>query len=261
MKFARALLALGAALAAAPLAAIDPGPAGFAVVSSSGGIDVLRHESGLTVEFSPGADPKRDDLDKLALLSKVVSSWKSIRVQRVRAAAERGAVNSVIAVTSVDAGGTEISGALPSGMQLSVGSYLSYDFRMKVGDYFIKVMGPYLSEEALLGLMAAAVSDPVKYIREHDEGYLFERYIEVSEHVKELAAAQEAVRYDIATSLNRSAFSAPKPIPVELVEKLKALKAETPALDRAKALRALKASGIAATAKQVDIVFLVYFEE
>jgi hypothetical protein len=261
MKFTRALLALGAALAAMPLAANDPGTAGFAIVSSSGGVDVMKHESGLTVEFSRGADPDPADLERLALMAKVVSSWKRIRVQRVRAVAERGTVNAAIAVTSVDAGGADISGTLPSGMQLSVASYVSYDFRMKVGDYFIKIMGPYLSEDALLGLMAAAVADPVKYIREHDEGYLFERYIEVSEHVMELAAAQEDVRYDIATSLNRSAFSAPKPIPVELVEKLKALKAETPSLDRAKALRALKASGIAASAKQVDIVFLVYFEE
>ena len=55
MRNVRTLAALCAALAALPLAAYDPATFGFALVSSSDGVDLLRHESGLSVEFAPGA--------------------------------------------------------------------------------------------------------------------------------------------------------------------------------------------------------------
>jgi hypothetical protein len=102
----------------------------------------------------------------------VVSSWPTIRVTELRAESSKGVDDYVLAFSSIVYEGREYSANVPGGLRLRFDGALMYDFRVRSGDYFVRVRGVLMDEASLIMEIAKAVQDPGAYIAERDPSWL-----------------------------------------------------------------------------------------
>jgi hypothetical protein len=70
-----------------------------------------------------------------------------------------------------------------------------------------------------------------------------------------------SLRLALASEMNKGIFGGPKPLDQALIDHVVALKESAAGTDRAAALESAKAAGLNAKAKQIDIIFRIWFGE
>ncbi|MGD9939095.1 MAG: hypothetical protein AB7T74_04755 [Clostridia bacterium] len=252
----------------------------------------------------------------------VISAWPTIRVTEVRAESGKGVDDYVLFFSSIQSGGKEYSANVPGGLRLRYDGALMYDFRVRSGDYFVRVRGILMDEASLIAEIVKAVNDPGGYIAERDPAWLalqverldkvdttldrradrldsrtdenaavtmeikadFEaRFTEYNARIEKLQAdaAEDrrvfeetlssnqalleslagSLRLALASEMNKGLFGGPKPLDPAMIDHVVALKTADPGTDRATALESAKAAGLTAKAKQIDIIFRIWFGE
>jgi hypothetical protein len=263
----------------------------------------------------------------------VISAWPTIRVTEVRVESSKGVDDYVLSFTSIQSGSRDYSANVPGGLRLRYDGALMYDFRVRSGDYFVRVRGVLMDEASLIAEIVKAVNDPGGYIAERDPAWLalqverldkvnagLERRadqlssqaLEINQRLTrktdenatktrelEVALATRFAEYDatieqlqkdaaedrrtfeetlssnqallqslagslrlaLASEMNKGLFGGPKPLDSALIDHVVALKAANAGTDRAAALESAKAAGLSAKAKQIDIIFRIWFGE
>ncbi|MFH2116017.1 MAG: hypothetical protein ABIJ86_16065 [Spirochaetota bacterium] len=102
----------------------------------------------------------------------VISSWPTIRVTELRAESSKGVDDYVLSFSSIQSEGREYSASVPAGLRLRFDGALMYDFRVRSGDYFVRVRGVLMDEASLIAEIVKAVNDPGGYIAERDPSWL-----------------------------------------------------------------------------------------
>lgn len=222
---------------------------------------------GLAVLVAPVARDAEADA-RLAAAAAAIDAWTRIRAVELRAELGPEADSYVVVVGGVELPGFDASRSLPGGIGLRYEGALFYDFRLRSGAFFVRVRGLYTGERDLLREMAEAAADPARYIAERDPAQAARRLGEAESVMAGLeaaasaqAAATEALRRALASEMNRGLFGGPRPLAAATLDAAKELKAAEPALDRRGMAAALKARGLNAAAKELDIVFRVWFEQ
>lgn len=252
-------------------AAWSQAPAGLvrAGSSSADGRVWERFEAprGLTVLVAPG-DRDAEAEARLAAAAAAIDAWTRIRVAELRAELGPEADSYVAVLGGVELAGFDAPRGLPGGIGLRYEGALFYDFRLRSGAFFVRVRGLYTGERDLLREMAEAAADPARYIAERDPAQAARRLGEAESIMAGLeaaasaqAAATEALRRALASEMNRGLFGGPRQLAPATLDAAKELKAADPALDRRGMAAALKARGLDAAAKEIDIVFRVWFEQ
>lgn len=285
----------------------------------------------------------------------VISAWPTIRVSEVRAESNKGIDDYVLTFAAIQSEGREYSTNVPGGLRLRFDGALMYDFRVRSGDYFVRVRGVLMDETSLIAEIVKAVHDPGGYIAERDPSWLAlrveqlgkfntqlerkadqldSRTIEINrrltqktdetaakaieiealiktrvmqvealiaartvelkslmddraaefdsrlEQVRKEAAEDrskfeaslsanqaqlenmaETLRLVLASEMNKGHFGGPKPLDSAVLDHVVALKATNSGTDRAAALESVKTAGLKAKAKQIDIIFRIWFAE
>jgi len=293
----------------------------------------------------------------------VISSWPTIRVTEVRAESSKGVDDYVLSFSSIESEGREYSANVPGGLRLRYDGALMYDFRVRSGDYFVRVRGILMDETSLIAEIAKAVHDPGGYIAERDPSWLAlrieqldkfnmqlerradqldSRTVEINRRLtqktdetatllvestlelktlldartrdanviiearsaefRSLMAAmaadfdarleliqQEAaedrnrletsfnasleanqtrfesvsgtLRLALASEMNKGLFGGPKPLDAAVFDHVMAMKEGNPGTDRVAVLESAKAAGLKAKAKEIDIIFRIWFGE
>jgi len=178
MKPSAPLLALALA-ALAPL----PAPAqqaGLAVQAQGrqGAYDVflVRDEAGLEITVlaeGPVTDAQRETL--LALRERALG-LRSLRVRNARALVTPDAIDLLVVPDAYVYEGQNLMPFLPGGIRFHLDGVLSYDFRMLVGHYFLRITGPFESEDALSRRLLEAASTPAAFLKADTTEYLSDRF-------------------------------------------------------------------------------------
>ena len=119
-----------------------------------------------------------------------ISGWKSLKPSSILLSVESDDVRLRVLPASFSWEGRDLVPVVPSGLTfVAVGSSAAYDFRMKIGSYFLRMQGRFSGELALLERMSRAIANPEAFVRESDPEYAVRRVVEFEEA---LAAALEA---------------------------------------------------------------------
>lgn len=201
-------------------------------------------------------------LPRLERVAEAAASWSALRAVELRAetSGEEGDAY-VVLVTQALSGGKDYAPNLPSGIRLRFAGALLYDFRVKSGDYFVRVKGVLVDEASLASEIAKAADDPAAFIAERDPAWAAGRIVELESTIESSAQAIEAIRTQLAAEMNRGFFGNPRHVPPAIVEAIRSLKRESPTAPRAEAAAVLKERGIKASAREIDAVYRAWFGE
>ncbi len=201
-------------------------------------------------------------LPRLERVAEAVASWRALRATELRAETSGEEGDAYVAlVTKALSGDKDYAPNLPAGIRLRFAGALLYDFRVKSGDYFVRVRGVLVDEASLASEIAKAADDPAAFIAERDPAWAAGRIVELESTIESSAQAIEAIRAQLAAEMNRGFFGNPRHIPPATVEALRALKRDSPAASRAEAAAVLKELGIKASAREIDAVYRAWFGE
>jgi hypothetical protein len=128
----------------------------------------------LSFESQDGLSNKTVDL--IQGLYGTLSSWKSLTLAKVNLSLEGDTLRSLIIPSRFVYQGKDLLPHIPGGLFfVTAGEEVSFDFRVKSGDYFIRFQGQLIDEQSLLNHLSAAIDDPAQYIRNNDPTYLSSR--------------------------------------------------------------------------------------
>ncbi|MBU1081116.1 MAG: hypothetical protein KKB59_11575 [Spirochaetes bacterium] len=192
-----------------------------------------------------------------------VGAWTAITPTEIRAVYGEGTEGDdyLVLVSGVSAGGSDYVKNIPSGIRLRFSGALMYDFRVKSGDYFVRVRGVLMDDLSLASEIAKATDDPAGYIAERDPAWAAARLVELGATIESSDTAIESLRASLAAQFNRGFFGRPRPVSQAIVDLVKEMKRTDPGTDRAAAAVAAKQRGINASAKELDAVFSIWFGE
>lgn len=196
-------------------------------------------------------------------LGKAISGWKSLEPASITFNALGDDVRVRVVPAKFAEGSRDFVPYVPSGLVFSsVGSFIDYEFRVKVDAYFLRFRGRFDGERALLDRLISAVDDPAVFVRDNDPEYHLARTIEQEQVLIALKADLEAQisRLERALIFNQ-AKTAAKPVPPAVITRVAALRAENPTMTSKDMVVRLKEEGLVATIKQVNAVLVVLFGE
>jgi len=212
-------------------------------------------------------------LARIQTVVAVTESWQQIGISEIRVETGREADEYVIYPSRLEYGGQDYSAAVPAGLRLRFEGVLMYDFRARSGDYFVRVRGVLMGENALLAELAKAVADPLTYVAERDPGWAAARLADMQTRLDSLESdinaslaatakstdeALENLRLALAARMNRSLFGLAKPLDSDALGFALEYLQQNPTADNAAILAAAKSAGHSLNTKQLDIIRLVW---
>ncbi|MBU0934757.1 MAG: hypothetical protein KKC64_04010 [Spirochaetes bacterium] len=228
-------------------------------------------QSGLTVYVARPVPAGA--LTRIEQVVAVAESWQQIGISEIRVETGREADEYVIYPSRLEYSGQDYGSAVPAGLRLRYEGVLMYDFRARSGDYFVRVRGVLMGEQALLAELAKAVVDPVTYVAERDPGWAAARLADMQVRLDTLEAdlsatlaastsitkaALENLRLALAARMNRSLFGLAKALDNEALAFTLEYRQQHPEADNATILAAAKSAGHSLNAKQLEIIRLVW---
>lgn len=284
-RFIPALLAIALSLTASSLAAEDlpqAAPAGPAAVqtaepaaqtaadaASAYGLPllgdkteegrrfiVLADPSGGEILLSAEAEPDEARVKALTTLTRALRAAKGLSMGEIRAINYADRLQVVVMPQAFSIDGKDLASSLPSGLQFFYEGDYEYDFRLRAQDRFVRIRGLYTSIADLAWIIGKASADPAAYIADTEP-------LALARRVDELAGSMAGLngRIDFLEEALMASMNGGKAIPSGAVRRLKELRGAEPKLAKASALAKLKAEGLALSAKELDIAYLVLFGE
>ena len=142
-------------------------------------------------------------LSNLETVQRTFFGFDTIRIDSLKVLFYEDRAEILLVPSRISYDGTNLLQYIPSGMQFYLRESLQYDFRMVVGEFFVRVRGEFLSEEQLLNRMSEAAANPVAFVQSTDPRYLFEQLNEIRDNIDEAERAALSTAEEIRTQLSR----------------------------------------------------------
>jgi hypothetical protein len=217
---------------------------------------VLADPSGGEILLSVEAEPDEARLKALTTLTKALRTAEGLSMGEIRAINYADRLQVVVIPQAFLIDGKDEAASLPSGLQFFYAGGYEYDFRLRAQDRFVRIRGLYTSIADLAWIVGKASADPAAYIADTEPLALARRVDELTGSIGGLNGRIDSLEAALMASMNGG-----KAIRPEAIRKLKELHGAEPKLAKASALAKLKAEGLALSPKELDIAYLVLFEE
>jgi len=241
------------ALAATGLWAYDFSAAGFSLSGSRDvegrSFTVLTDATGGEILFAADAEPDDSRIAALRTIAASVRGWKSLQVAQIRALNLPDRLQVIVIPAQFRRDGVDLLPALPAGLQFIYDGGTYYDFKVKSGQFVVRVRGLYIGEDGLAAAALSAFENPAAYGDSTDPAALLRR-------ISDLEARPARDETALMAALNGG-----RPIDPAAIAKIQELKRANPSLDKASAAAQLKAQGLRFSSKELDTVFMVLFGE
>ena len=111
---------------------------------------------------------------------------QALRVRSARALVSADAIEVLVVPDAYVVEGQDLVPFLPGGIRFHLDGVLSYDFRMLVGHYFLRIAGSFESEEALGRRLLEAVKTPAAFLKADTMAYVSDRFSALDARVGEI---------------------------------------------------------------------------
>ncbi len=142
-------------------------------------------------------------LSNLETVRRTFFGFDTIRIDSLKVLFYEDRAEILLVPSRISYDGTNLLQYIPSGMQFYLRESLQYDFRMVVGEFFVRVRGEFLSEEQLLNRMSEAAANPVAFVQSTDPRYLFEQLNEIRDSIDEAESVAVSTAEDIRAQLSQ----------------------------------------------------------
>ncbi|HUX51419.1 MAG TPA: hypothetical protein VMW73_11515 [Spirochaetia bacterium] len=112
------------------------------------------------------------------LLNQMVNDFYTLQYMRIdslKIVFSDSRVEAVVIPSSFRYDGMDIAAYMPSGMQFFYTKALSYDFRLRVDNYFLRFSGQFTDERSFAERLVQTIRNPVEIIRSQDPQYMLQR--------------------------------------------------------------------------------------
>ncbi|MGL4370811.1 MAG: hypothetical protein ACRCUT_14230 [Spirochaetota bacterium] len=202
-----------------------------------------------------GADITDAEAADILKMKEVFSSWQSIKFKELRFVSENGVINAFIIPEKIEWNSLDIAPNLTAGMVFMYENQsLSYNFRIKKENYFLRINGAYISEKVLCDKMSEAIRTPQTFVQRRDPDYLLS-------HIDRMDAEMELFRKTVIAVNNRGLFSHDGPVDDKVIERVVSLKKENSKMTKKEVLAVLEKENIKISDRALELVFNVYFYE
>jgi hypothetical protein len=158
----------------------------------------------------------------LKAIATALRSWKSFTIAEIRAINFPDRLQIGVITSKFDVGDTNLQPAVPGGIQLYYSGLTEYDFKVKSGQFILRVRGVLTGEDDLVAAAEAAYKDPVAFLEARDPAYLLKRIVALDERAAALDEKASALD-EQSTALDEKAKA--------LDERLAALEGSVSAID------------------------------
>ncbi|HUW39691.1 MAG TPA: hypothetical protein VMV90_01675 [Rectinemataceae bacterium] len=271
-----AFILLAAGLWAFDFSAVGLSPAGTSVIDGRS-FTRLTDPSGGTLFFASEVEPSDARVAALKAIVASIRSWKTVQPSQIRAINFADSLEVLVMPSSFKSGDLDLTRALPSGIHLFYNGGTTYDFKVKSGQYIVRVRALYTGEDDLVAHAVDAYRNPQTYAAAYDPAALVKRLLAVESlaaseagKIKALeartagddtaiAALQKRVDRD-ETALMAS-LNGGTPVNPASIARLVELKRNDPSLGKASAATQLEADKLGLKPGELDIAFFVLFGE
>ena len=262
------MLAAALFLATSSLGAFDWGTLGVKVIKQeppdeqTGAIVVaLEDQAGRAFSVSHVKDLKAEEAGELLKFKDALHAWKIMKIGKLFIQIADQALEAQIVPEKFECKGQEYASYLPAGLLVTKTDALEYNFRIQVKNNFIRIKGLYSDENELCGKLQQAVANPQDYIRRRDPEYVLKKLEELETRLAQMERRNLQLQRAVVTLHNQGFFSGPTAPDQKVIDRVIALKKKDPAMTSAQIAEALKTDGLTASARELSLILLVYFNE
>ena len=112
------------------------------------------------------------------ILKKMVNDFYAlqyVRIDSLKVVFSGSRVEAVVIPSSFRYDGMDLAAYMPSGMQFFYTNALTYDFRLRVDNYFLRFSGQYTDERSFAERLVQTIKNPTEIIRSQDPQYMLQR--------------------------------------------------------------------------------------
>ncbi|MDA8427398.1 MAG: hypothetical protein M0Z80_14825 [Treponema sp.] len=271
-----AFVLLAAGLWAQHFSAAGLSPAGTSVIDGRS-YTKLTDPSGGAFFFSAEAEPSDARVTALKAIVASIRSWTTVQPSQIRAINFADSLEVLVMPSSFKSGDLDLTQALPSGIHLFYDGGTTYDFKVKSGQYIVRIRGLYTGESDLVAHAVDAYKNPQTYAAAYDPVAILRRLLALESRTAgdaaklqslearlsgddaAIAALQKRAQRDETALM--AALNGGKPINPASVARLSELKRGDPSLSKARAATQLEAGKLGLKPAELDIAFFVLFGE
>ena len=215
----------------------------------------LKDAAGNVFFVENGADVTEEEASSIITMKDSFFGWQSVKIKELRFVSEGGSINALITTESVQWNSVDITPNLTAVMLFTFENQtLSYNFRIKKENYFLRINGAYISEKVLCDKMLEAVQTPQTFVQRRDPDYLLS-------HIDKMDIEMELLRKLAIALNNKGIFSSDGPVDDAVIKKVVELKRANPKITKKEVFNTLTKENIKITDRALELIFNVYFYE
>jgi hypothetical protein len=215
----------------------------------------LKDSAGNMFYVENGEDITEEEVTSILSIKDSIFGWQSIKIKEARFVSEGGVISVLITPESVTWNSVDITPNLTAGMLFSFENQtLSYNFRIKKDNYFLRITGAYISEKVLCDKMLEAVQTPQTFVQRRDPDYLLS-------HIDKIDAEMNLIRKIAIALNNKGLFSSDGPVDDAVIDKVVKMKRENSKATKKEIKENLSKENIKITDRALELIFNVYFYE
>ncbi|SIQ58077.1 hypothetical protein SAMN05920897_11132 [Alkalispirochaeta americana] len=151
----------------------------------------LRHHQNFSVSISSTTGLGPEEIGRFLQLHEFLAALPGLQIGRVRLSVEGRRITAGVVPREYLLQGVDYRPYLPGGMRFVFEDSWSYDFRLMVENFSLRIHGQFLTPRQLSERVVGAVENPAGYIRSSDPYYLAQR---LEQQQRDMEALEEALR-------------------------------------------------------------------
>ena len=157
--------------------------------------------------------------------------------------------------------GKDLTENIPAGIFFTQKDSMSYNFRLTLDIYFMRISGIYINDENICEKVETAMQDPAKQVNTTDPKMVSDRVDSLAVDVERAELETLRLKYSLVSQMNRGFFGGPKPPDKKMIAKLLQIKKKDPGISRDNLKSQLKSEGFSVSDKEFDLIMEVYFPD
>lgn len=253
------------------------------IASSDSNVVPVKMSTGNTIYIENESNVNDEKAASIDKISKQFFSWENIKINKLKILVTKSELIIAVYPERFVYKKTNLLPYVTSGIMFSYkDSILRYDFRIMRNNIFMKISGVFLNEELLAKKVYEAVKDPQSFIKRRDADFFLAQIDKIDEEMDKLEArimTLEKENKQLKSSLkeqdekvdklvvavtsfqNDRFFYNSKPIDKKIIRAVIAEKEANPNITVKETVENLKKKNVEVSAKQVEIIFAVYYNE
>jgi len=208
--------------------------------------------------------------DKIISYFEEFKKWKNLQVSKIDFFVSNDILEMIISPKALKYNGMNIVPNLPSGLTFKTyGKSLKYNFRITKDNYFVRIVGTFTNEDALLTNVVSAINDPETYLKMREPEYFLKKLTELEEKYNNLKseyddfkAKMNKLHYAVLTLHNRGFLGiGVYPIKEKVIKKVIALKKANPKWGKKEIQKRLDKEKIKASGHEVFLILSIFFND